>query len=360
MIAWRHGWRWPLTVLLVFLAAGHAMLWHVSTRQLEQSFAQWLDMQRQAGWTVEAGAPIRGGYPLSARLFVPEVRLQGLGAAIPPAIAWQAQQLTLGVAIWQPHKLIISASGAQSLRLGSGATLPFRADYVHLVLPLETGFPRWSLFSLAQFHAGMALAEGTASLTVRELQARVDLHPAAPQGEAAISIAIKAEGIRLPDRMPADGKPWALGPDIAALELAAHLDGPLPRLATLDSRLTQAASQWRDGGGLIKIERLHLRWGQLGMTSSATLALDAQLQPMGSATLRIAGHAAGLDALVAAGLLHANAAQMAKAVATMFATPTRDNDGEQQVELPLSLKNRRLLLRQFAVTRLPALSWPGQ
>lgn len=398
----RHWWRWSLAALLLVVLVGHAALWHVSTRQLEKGFAQWLALQRQAGWSVEAGESRRGGYPFAAHLQVPEIHLQASNPELPTAttptttlptatisgLAWQAQRLSLSVSIWQPRKLIISASGAQSLRLGPGLDIPFRADSLHLVFPLEAGFPRWSEFSLAHLRAGMPLADGTASLTLQNLHIRGELHPAAPQGEAAITLAIRGQALRLPDhllpdhllpgnllpgRLPIDGKPgspaaalsWALGPDIASFELDAHLGGPLPRLTTPGINPIQAASQWRDGGGLVEIERLHLQWGVLTVTSSATLALDAQLQPMGTATLHMAGQAAALDAMVAATLLSPDAAQMAKTVAAMFAPPTgtaatMSPSGEPMVELPLSLQNRRLALRQFPLTRLPVLTWPGQ
>ncbi|MSP04840.1 MAG: DUF2125 domain-containing protein [Acetobacteraceae bacterium] len=382
-------WRWSLVALLPLIVIGHAALWLFFTRQLDKGFAQWLALQRQAGWPVEAGATSRGGYPFAARLLVPEIRLQGsdhdASATAIAGLAWQAQQLSLNVSIWQPRKLTISASGAQSLRLGTGPEMPFRADRLQMVFPLEAGFPRWAEFSLVQLRAGMPLADGTASLTLQNLHMRGELRPAAPQGEAAITLAITAQAIRLPGRMLVDGKPgspgsappsvplasplgpltWALGPDIARFDVDVHLGGPLPRLGAPGANLIQAAGQWRDAGGLVKIDRLHLQWGLLTVTSSVTLALDAQLQPMGTATLRMAGQAAALDAMVAAGLLQANAAQRAKTVAAMFspaatATPTLSPSGEPMVELPLSLQNRRLALRQFPLARLPVLTWPGQ
>ncbi len=74
------------------------------------------------------------------------------------------------------------------------------------------------------------------------------------------------------------------------------MNGPLPQARDI----TRWAEAWRDGGGSLEITHLTMGWGPLGLTSSATLALDDQLQPMGSGNARIVGYAETLDRLAAA------------------------------------------------------------
>ena len=109
--------------------------------------------------------------------------------------------------------------------------------------------------------------------------------------------------------------------------------------------ITGWAEAWRDGGGSLAISHLAMGWGPLGLTSSATLALDDQLQPMGSGSARIVGYAATLDRLAAAGMLTRSAATAAKAVLSLMAG-TGDGDGPQAVDVPLTLQYRTLSMRQ--------------
>jgi len=100
-------------------------------------------------------------------------------------------------------------------------------------------------------------------------------------------------------------------------------------------------------------------WGPFGLTSSATLALDDQLQPMGSGSGRLAGYAETLDRLAAGGILTKSAATAAKAVLSLMAG-TGDGDVPSEVDVPLTLQYRTLSMRQVPLARLPELDWPAR
>jgi hypothetical protein len=355
----RGGWRWLLPAIVIALLGGHTAYWFVTMHALERGLDIGLAQRRQAGWSAQFGPPARAGYPFSAELAIPDMRILATGAE---NISWQAERVRLRIALWHPQQLNIETAGAQTLRLADGAPMPFRADRLHVVIPIEPGFPRWGEASSAQLRARIPMPDGPAGLMVGQIQAGIGLHPAALEGEAAVTLRLAAAAIQLPDPTR-----WALGPDIATLDLEARLGGPLPRLdlSLGNKSLPDAAGQWRDAGGTLEIDRLHLRWGPLELNTSATLALDASLQPMGSGTVRMRGQAAALDALTEAGIIKPAAAKMARTILALLAKPTAPTSGaaamaEQPVELPVSVQERRLMLRQFPLTRLPVLRWPGQ
>ena len=107
----------------------------------------------------------------------------------------------------------------------------------------------------------------------------------------------------------------------------------------------------------MEIQHLTLTWGPLELTAGATLALDDQLQPMGTGTARIVGYAETLDTLAAHSLISRSAATAAKAVLSLLANAP-DDGSRPDVEVPLTLQYRTLSMRQVPLLRLPELDWP--
>ena len=356
-------WLWiGLIVVPVLLAGAHYTYWRIASEQLEHGLASWLAQRQMAGWTTDIGVPVRGGYPFAASLAIPAVALHSDGREIPGGLTWKAERVVLRVRLTQPRLLQVNAEGAQQLRMGDAPLVPFRADRLRLVVPLDPGFPRWSDIVVSQLRAGMPAGDAAAGLTVGAFRAHGDLRPAAPQGEAAVTFTLHADAIRLPNNVT-----WPLGPDVARIDLDGTVGGPLPRAGSA----AQAASQWRDGGGTVEIAALRLNWGKLAVDSSATLALDEQLQPMGTGTARIKGQSEALDALVMSGAMTPGVAQMARTMIALFAPPKGlpgngasasggNSAADAEVEIPLTLQNRRLFTRQLPLARLPVLRWPGR
>jgi len=345
--------------VLTVLLGSHALYWYVAMGAVERGFDAWVAQQRQAGWVVAFGRAERAGYPFAAALAVPGVRLASTGAE---RMAWRAERLRVGMDLWRPGHLAVDAAGAQTIRLGDGGDIPFRSDDLRLVMSLGADFPRWAELESSRLRADIPLPTGPAGMTVGQVKADIRMGQAASAAGSVLLLSISAAAIRLPD--PAR---WALGQDIAAVELKARIEGPPPYwiFSVTAPELAAMARQWRDAGGTLGIERLHLRWGALDVTTSGSLGLDARLQPAGDGVVRMTGQGAALDALVAAGAIAPGAARAARIVFALFARPEGDGakksaPGEPPVELPFSLRDRRLMLRQFPLTRLPVLRWPGQ
>lgn len=132
----------------------------------------------------------------------------------------------------------------------------------------------------------------------------------------------------------------------------------LQRAAIFDARLGGTGERLAGGGGSLAIERLALGWGPLGLSASATIALDAQLQPMGTATARVLGYSEALDSLAAQNVITRRTATAAKAVLALIAR-TPEGGQTPEVEVPLTLQDRVLSMRQIPLARIPPLVWPG-
>jgi hypothetical protein len=338
-----------LVALLLVLVIGDALAWHFAVQQLRAGLDAWIAERRASGWSVASEAPQAGGWPLAATLSLRNVAMQGGAADIPGGMAWRATGIVLRLDLRHPRVLQIDAEGQQSLRLGSGPDIPCSAGRLQMLVPLRAD-PTTQAFDLRGEAVRAKLPVGGAEdlLTIDRLDVDTVLTPAAQQGQAAVSTTMKANGIGLPTRLH-----WPLGSRIESVALEAALNGPLPA----GSQLTARAAAWRDEGGSLEVQHVETHWGPLGLTATATLALDPELQPMGTGTAQVTGYAETLDALARDGLMSKSAAITAKAVLSLLANAP-DDGSPAEVEVPLSLQYRTLSMRQVPLVRLPELDWP--
>jgi hypothetical protein len=340
-----------LTALLLAVVIGDTLIWHFAEQRMRAGLADWVAARRATGWSVSAQAPAAGGWPLAATLTMRDVALQGGAPDIPDGLAWRAERVVLRLGPLHPLVLRIDAEGAQRLRVADAPDIPYTAERLQLLVPLQADPSAQPLDLHGEtLRAGVPVTGGTDAVTLDRLDVDAVLTPAAPRGQAAVAMSVKAEGIGLPSRLN-----WPLGPHIASVVLDAALDGPLP----IGIGLTVRAKAWRDGGGSLEVRRLETHWGPLGSTARATLALDPELQPAGTGTAQMTGYAETLDALARSGLMSRSAATTARAVLSLLAD-TPEGGGPSQVEVPLSLQYRTLSMRQVPLVRLPELDWPQQ
>ncbi len=182
--------------------------------------------------------------------------------------------------------------------------------------------------------------------TITAITAHLEVHPAATAGEPALAFNVDATDIAVPPV-----KSWPARPPISRLAMEGAFDGPVPR----SPGLIQRASAWRDGGGTLEIGNMAMTWGALTATVTATLTLDEQLQPLGTGNAHIEGYAETLDSLAAGGTIGKSQATAAKVMLSLIARA--DDDGHDAVEVPLTLHDRGLSIRQWPIARLPELVW---
>lgn len=344
------GRRLALLALLVLVAlgAGHAVLWRHMANQLERGFATWAQIRRAQGWRIEHAPPMRGGWPLSATLTLPNLRIEGGHATIPGGIGFLAERVVLRVTLPRLDRLLVEMPAAQRLRIGD-QDWPFVADSLVARLPLEQGTPP----SGAEL-AAERLRVGTASgaLELRSAHLALQSSSSATEGEPALQLTASAENIDLPGS-PAGTAGTVFGRRIAAVTADMALTGPVPSGRVPSVR----AEAWRDGGGTLELHSLTLRWGPVGAAAAATLALDEALQPMGAGTLRVTGAAEALDALAEAGIVGRRAASTARTVLPLLSRQPADG-GPPEIEVPVTLEDRTLMVARIPVMRLAPLIWP--
>ncbi|WP_092962389.1 DUF2125 domain-containing protein [Falsiroseomonas stagni] len=334
-------------VALAALGAGHALLWRAMAAEIEQGFATWVQVRRAQGWRVDHAAPVRAGYPLSAALILPNLRIEGGEATLPGGFVLQAERAVLRVALPRLDRLRVEMPGAQRLRIGDDE-YRFAADTLVALVPLEGGTPPRGGEVLAE---RLRLSTPAGPMAVGSARATLDTSSTATEGEAALEVTATAEEIDLP--AAPGGRAAAFGRRIAAFGAEMALSGPVPpgRFPVV------RAESWRDAGGTLEVKSLSLRWGPVGATAAATLALDEGLQPMGAGSIRLTGAAEALDALAEAGLVGRRAAATARAILPLMSRP--NPAGQPEVEVPLTIEDRTLAVARIPVLRFTPLAWPA-
>ncbi len=332
--------------LLLSLPVADAALWHFAVGRMEAGFEAWVGRAKAAGWTIERGRTVAGGWPWAATLSIRDMAIGGGGSLLPGGVATRLPRVVLRIPMLRPHAMDIEAFGAPHLRLGTQPEIELTGARLLAVIRLVPDTEPRELEVVADRPRLAGAGDWVLSATLVDV--RVQLPPIVRIGAAQSNFSFSAEAVALPTTIQ-----WPLGAAVRQFSFDGALEGPLPPAQSPSAW----AMAWRDGGGSLQIQNMALNWGPLSLAGAATLALDDQLQPMGAGTSKVTGYAQTLDALAASGALSRSAAIAAKAVLSLLAGSADDGD-PSDVDVPLTLQYRTLSMRQVPLLRLPEFDWP--
>lgn len=336
-----------LASVVAVLAIGSFGLWRWGVARMDAGFAAWRQEMAAQGWQVRVAETTHAGWPLAVSMTLHDVAVQGGETQLPGGGAYTARRLTIRYDLTDPGVATVSADGDQSFRIGPNPPQPFTAERFLVTLPLPPSGPPTSAVLDAKT---LCFAAPAAGLSIGLLQGNADWS----RTDAAHSIGLRlsAEAIALP---PPPAPQTPLGPHIASATFEGRLSGTLP---PDPPNPAAAARAWRESGGALKLTRVAIGWGPLGVSGTASFALDAGLQPDASATLRLVGIDATLRALADARLITPRAAEAVRAVAGLLAH-TAQGGGAPGVELPVTLHDGTVTLGMIPLATIGKLVWSG-
>jgi hypothetical protein len=162
--------------------------------------------------------------------------------------------------------------------------------------------------------------------------------------DPALGVALDLRQLKLADVTP------VLGETIDELAFGVNVKGAVP-----GGKLVQAASEWRDAGGTIELDNLHVQWGGLGATATGTIALDRELQPIGGISGAIQGYDQILTALVQSGRMRAAEAGLARLALAMVAKA--GPDGKPAIATAFTIQNGQMFLGPAKLGKAPRIAW---
>jgi hypothetical protein len=327
-------------VLIIGIGA-YSAFWWVAAGKIEDAATAWRESAHQQKIDASWQSMRVAGYPLSFRLELTDVALKN--AATNPPAEVHAPTLTASIRPWNFHDVWLSAPDGLNAAFGPDAAPLARLSAEHgsgaLTVADDGGTTIWLSLYQAKASAEVALA-------ARNVHAWIMLPSGTPatHQDPGLAFAVDAHDLSLPAAPP------GFSPTIDDLGFGLTMMGAFPA-----GPLRQAAVAWRDSGGTVELDQLHLRWGDMEISGSGTLALDNDLQPIGGFSGGVSGFDQLLSALVAAGRVKASDARVARVALAMLAKA--GPDGRPEIATSLTIQNGEMYLGPAKLGRAPRIDW---
>jgi len=329
---------WLLALIVIAAAAAYCGYWYYMAGKIRAGIDPWAEARRAEGYDLHWDGVSVGGFPWGFRL-----RFDNFFIASPKPLPYQASAdaMVFDSGPWNLQAWRFAAPGGAKLDLLL-ASAGFDADGLSgdVTLPLD---PEGALDIDALNLSGRGIAEGW---KIGELRLGLS-QPAKPpvsDTDPFLDLSVTLSHVVLPQGVA------PLSDTIQEISAIASVDG-----AFFPGALAPALTAWRDRGGIVELQSVHLRWDALDVTANGTGALDARLQPIAALTATIEGQDAIVDAAVGASVMRPQDGDLAKMVLGLLAKP--GPDGQKQITAPLTVQDNRLYLGPARVARVPVINW---
>jgi hypothetical protein len=343
-----------IAIVVALAIVAYGGWWLHAARLVHRAIDTWAEAQRAQGLQVELADVAVQGFPL--RLEAVASRF-AVGRDVPLRWRWAGPRLTASVPPWGSHEVQVSFPGAHTIEFDARdgpKAIALKADKADGTVHIADG-GKIALVTVALGPTQADLPDlGPTSLAKLDLSIGATTTPVAPSANDPRAhevgrIAVAADDIQLPERAAS-----TLGRRIAHTELELVLRGAIPAAQT-----EAALAAWRDAGGTVELTKLRLHWGELQAEADGSAALDDALQPQGALTVRAWGVESAIDALVAGGAVRPREGAITKTVLHAMAKPGTASGIPPEVEIPLTIQDRKLFLGPVPVARIPIVVWPS-
>ncbi|HEX8166523.1 MAG TPA: DUF2125 domain-containing protein [Beijerinckiaceae bacterium] len=272
-------WLFAPAAALALVCAGWAAAWFVIRDRVAEGLDAWLANETAAGRRWECPERAIAGFPFRIEVSCARLALEA------PEGTLGAGRLRTVTQVYQPRLTVFELDGPLRASLG-GVALEGSWDSLRGSFhSAPHGFARASLVVAgAKLRATGPM--GDAALSARHAEAHA--RPG-PDADAAVEVAVKAEGAAVP---ALDGLLGGTEPLDADLEARVTQARPLPRPSRQD------VERWREAGGRIGLDRLTLAKGERRLEARGELALDELRRPAGRLDVAVLGLSDLLPALM--------------------------------------------------------------
>jgi hypothetical protein len=327
--------------VLVIGVGAYSIFWWIAAGRIKREAEAWALTAPQYGVEASWKTMRVAGYPFAFRLELGEVAARTAASGTPGEL--HAPLISASIALSDLHAADFNAPGGLEVGLG-----PAEAPIGKLSAAKASG--AFAIGSDGQRTVWLSLF-GVKATAGQELGARVvyawviaPAHPPASHTEPAVAVAMLLRDLAVPAAPP------GFKNTIDEIGAGATLMGAWP-----PGSPRQAATAWRDAGGTVELDHLTLRWGGVGVNGNGTLALDGDLQPVGALSGGVTGYDPLLKALVAAGRIKPNDAQMARLGLALLAHP--GPDGRAEIATALAIQNGEMRLGPAKLGPAPRINW---
>ncbi len=328
-------------VLLVLAGAYTAYWWNVAGR-IKDGLVEWQQTEKahkiDAGWRDLQVS----GFPFEFRVAVAEAALRDHTWNPGPEV--RLARLTGTARPWNFHNWRLSAPDGFAANLAAAGGRP----ELRLSVKSADGTVAVGSQGAAWLWIGAKdiAAEAAAAVPIGSADAWIMLPPKPAEKDTdpsfGLALSVRQVGVSAP--------PPEFAKTIDELAMGVTVKGALP-----GGPLAQAVAAWRDAGGTVEVDSLHLQWGDLGISANGTLSLDRKLQPIAAFSSGVEGFGAILNALVAANRMTPEQAAIVQIALTSLAKP--GPDGKPQITAPFTIQNGKIYLGPARLGSAPQINW---
>lgn len=329
--------------IAILLAVGYTWWWISFAYGARAGVERWAEERRRQGWQVSFDDITLRGYP-----FVLNMRLRQPHIAEPGRFDWRGSDVVASISPLTPNKVQVRAAGKHQIGIVGIDSVAFEAGTANVKVDLNLrGLPTGGTALLQNVTA--TSSAGTSSIDSLQIQIEEMTPPASRVTEAVpnnIGFGVALSNLSLPSQLK-----LPISRRIATATLRGRVRGQWEPVA-----FTTALANWRDGGGVIEMDELMLRWDPLTMSANGTMALDQRLQPLIAVSARLTGFFETVDALSAAHVIRSRDVSMAKLMLGLLSKPSA-NGGPAVLELPLTVQDGTFYAGPAAIAKIPDLPW---
>ncbi len=330
-----------VAIVLVAVSGAYSVYWVIAAGRIEDGIGQWVQSLRAQNVDLSWHAIRVGGFPVAFRVELSEARLRDRAST--PNAELRVPLLSGSARPWnfRVWDLMASEGLSAAASLADGAVVTFAAGAVSGSVSIadEGGATLWLGLNELSADAGMRVAARGAGLWLV-----LPSHPPQMHSEPTIGVALDVRELILPT------VPAPFRNPVDEIAVGVTVMGAIPAAAQ-----RRAAAAWRDSGGTLELDHLALHWGTLRVTGSGTLALDADLQPIGGFSGAIAGYEELMTALVAAGRMRAADARLARLALAMLAKA--GPDGRPEIATSFTIQDGEMYLGPAKLGKAPRIMW---
>ena len=348
--------------LVAVLGVGASAAWFYGAYKAEQAIVEWAETLKREGDSFVWDSLEISGFPYAfdGHLTGPEL----ITASDDGVWHWRADALVIQQSFFTPNTYRARAPGRHLIEYTApdGDYVQLGVETYDLSFVLHEGSDdiadliNLKLSGLTIDNVGRGI--WSTGYLEFELKRRVETGPSNANAEvqsASMVALLRMDNLIFPSQIAGQ-----LNPRIDQVTLNLALAGALNLWS--DTPVTPAElAAWRDDGGFVQLRQANLLWGPLDADVTGRFELDNALQPAGDFRIRATGLVEAITAMEQAGAVGTGAAWAARlSVLGLNALDTGPpEEGEDLVEVPLTLENRTIFLGPISLFRLPAIHWPA-
>ena len=348
-------------VTVVGIAIAVTATWFFFVHQTQRAINQWADSQRENGVEVTWQSLGFTGYPfrLNAQIGEPELIVRQPNRVT----TWKPPLLTFNFSSTAPSAIDFAGPGTHNLHVATGDK-SWSAIVDAETLQGQALFPPNDYQRIEQLtgqFAGLSVTSSDSAepvtvdrgnfIATHRRATPVDPQAVHPQG-ASFEFRLATQGIRLPEDILKANALDTLDPLISAFSTEMLVNGQLDS----GSINIESLTAWRDGGGTVEFTSIELQWGPVEIAANGTLALDDDLQPVGSFVTQIAGLVQIITAMETSGVLSPSDAAIARITLSILSRGSEDG-GPDHAQIPITLQERILRLGPVPLAQFRPIAW---